>query len=50
MSQQRKCSQQMRLAAKPSRRIVLPIERDQYQAGVEDVGVFRAVLKANYDE
>ncbi len=42
MSQQRKCSQDMQLAAKASRRIVLPIEREQYAAVVEDVSAFRA--------
>lgn len=42
MSQQRKCSQEMQLAAKASRRIVLPIEREQYAAVVKDVSAFRA--------
>lgn len=50
MSQQRKCSQQMRLAAKPSRRIVLPIDRDQYQAVVQDATRFRKLVEATYQQ
>lgn len=42
MSQQRKCSQEMQLAAKASRRIVLPIKREQYAAVVQDGSAFRA--------
>lgn len=41
MSQQRKCSHELKLAAKRSRRIVLPIDREQYQTAVQDVGTFR---------
>jgi hypothetical protein len=50
MSQQRKCSQQMRLAAKPSRRIVLPIDRDQYQAVVQNAGAFREWVGAHFQQ
>ncbi|MEO8395882.1 MAG: hypothetical protein ABI700_23000 [Chloroflexota bacterium] len=50
MSQQRKWSQQMRLAAKPSRRIVLPIDRDDYHEVVQDAGVFRAALDATFQQ
>lgn len=47
MSQQRKCSQEMQLVAKASRRIVLPIEREQYAAVVQDVRAFRAWVDSN---
>jgi hypothetical protein len=50
MSQQRKCSQQMTLAAKPSRRIVLPIGRNQYQEVVQDAGVFRQFLDTDVEQ
>lgn len=50
MPQQRKCSQPMRLAAKPSRRIVLPIDRDRYHEVVQNAGVFRAVLDATFQQ
>jgi len=50
MSQQRKCSQQMRLAAKPSRRIVLPIDGNQYQDVVQDASAFRAWVDANVQQ
>ena len=42
MSQQRKCSPDVKLAAKPSRRIVLPIERDQYRVVMQDARTFRS--------
>jgi hypothetical protein len=45
MSQQRKCSQELRLAAKPSRRIVLAIDRDHYQAVIQDAGAFRCWIE-----
>lgn len=41
MSQQRKCSQELKLGAKPSRRIVLPIDREHYASVVQDAGAFR---------
>lgn len=47
MSQQRKCSQEMDLAAKPSRRIVLPVEREEYATVVQDVRAFRTWLDTN---
>jgi len=50
MSQQRKCSQQMRLAAKPSRRIVLPIDRAEYLDIVGDARAFRAWVEANHQQ
>jgi hypothetical protein len=50
MSQQRKCSQQEQLAAKPSRRIVLPIDRAEYLDIVQDARAFRAWVDANYQQ
>lgn len=53
MSQHRQCSQELKLAAKPSRRIVLPIDRDQYPRVVQDAGAFRqwvACSQAHYPE
>ena len=47
MSQPRKCSQNLKLAAKPSRRIVLPIDRHQYQTVVQNAGAFRVWVDAN---
>ncbi|NJO82450.1 MAG: hypothetical protein HC828_06245 [Blastochloris sp.] len=47
MSQQRKCSQELKLAAKPSRRIVLPVERTVYQEVVQDANRFRAWVEMN---
>jgi hypothetical protein len=47
MSEQRKCSQELQLAAKPSRRIVLPVERAVYQSVVQDASSFRAWVEAN---
>jgi len=42
MPQSRHCSQDLKLSAKPSRRIVLPVERDAYIALVQDAARFRA--------
>lgn len=50
MSQQRKCSQELKLAAKPSRRIVLPIDRDQYPSMVQDAGAFRGWVERSRRE
>lgn len=47
MSQQRKCSPDLKLAAKPSRRIVLPVERAVYQQVVQEASIFRAWIEAN---
>lgn len=47
MSQQRKCSQELTLAARPSRRIVLPIDRDQYPSVMQDAGAFRHWVECN---
>jgi hypothetical protein len=40
----------MGLAAKPSRRIGLPIDCEQYRVVVQDAGLFRAVLEANFQQ
>ncbi len=50
MSQQRKRSPELKVAAKPSRRIVLPIARDQYPTVVQDVGAFRDWLKNSREQ
>lgn len=47
MSQHRKCSQELKLAAKPSRRIVLPIDREHYVSVVQDAGAFRGWVENN---
>jgi hypothetical protein len=47
MSQHRKCNQEAKLAAKPSRRIVLPIDREQYPSVVQDAGMFRQWVECN---
>jgi hypothetical protein len=51
MSQsQRQCSPELELLAKPSRRIILPIEQIKYQAIVVDRVSFRAWLDMMYTE
>ncbi|MFQ3658745.1 MAG: hypothetical protein SNJ54_07350 [Anaerolineae bacterium] len=47
MSQHRKCSQELKWAAKPSRRIVLPIDREHYASVVQDAGAFRGWVENN---
>jgi len=42
MAQQRTCNKELKVAAKPSRRIVLPIEQDAYAVTVQDIKQFRA--------
>jgi len=43
--QQRQCNPQLKLVTKPSRRIVLPINRDSYPKLVKDAAMFRAYLE-----
>jgi hypothetical protein len=50
MPQQRKCSQLHLLAAKPSRRMVLPIDCNQYRDVIQDTSAFRAWVDANLQQ